>query len=353
MTSSEAIELREGLLSPRTSMYPMPREKPSADSKPPQQFCSDSVKSIVCDAMWIGELAIAGVLLRVGLNLLFVSRLGALSSTSPLFADLGANALGCLIMGFLAQIFADKRVSATSFYVGCTTGLCGSLTTFSSWNQQMSLVMISAGGYSGAWCGALFGWALGFSVAFCSYSFGCDLAKQLKPPSASATLPTAAAAQTNIAVQLLLPIILLTATYVVLALLLALDIDPTRRGLWMASILGPFGALLRYIIGKILNPLSDRFFWGTFVVNQIACVISASVTQARYRTVYPFWVTVLFVGIANGFDGALSTVSSLIKEVMTLRAKSLALCLRYVLATTLTAMLTTGLINGVSSALLD
>lgn len=113
-----------------------------------------------------------GVLLRMQLAALF----GAACATSlpayawapcvtsplgPLITDLPANILGCFIMGLLASsdaisiylgqikivaseeapLAALPRRSAlqahTALHVGLRTGLCGSLTTFSSWMLQV------------------------------------------------------------------------------------------------------------------------------------------------------------------------------------------------------------------------
>eukprot|EP00878_Enallax_costatus_P033913 GHUV01037496.1.p1 GENE.GHUV01037496.1~~GHUV01037496.1.p1 ORF type:complete len:488 (+),score=100.34 GHUV01037496.1:242-1705(+) len=115
-----------------------------------------------------------GVILRVYLGLLFGSACGQLGwapcVTSPgtrnggaVFTDLPANVLGSFLMG----LFVSSDVLSSSlkhtltveaplamapvnsplqahlpFQVGLRTGLCGSLTTFASWNLQMVIMLV-------------------------------------------------------------------------------------------------------------------------------------------------------------------------------------------------------------------
>jgi fluoride ion exporter CrcB/FEX len=113
-----------------------------------------------------------------------------------MFTDLPANMLGCFLMGLLVSgdetlgIPIDMPVAMLpqkhwfqSLYVtqiGLRTGLCGSLTTFASWNVQMvqmmcgNLVIVES-----QWVSALFGYAVGWMVALKSYEMGRDVAVAL------------------------------------------------------------------------------------------------------------------------------------------------------------------------------
>lgn len=115
-----------------------------------------------------------GVILRVYLGLIFGSACGLLHwapcVTSPgtrnggaLFTDLPANILGSFLMGLfvssdvlssslkhtltveapLAMVAVRSPLQAhLPFHIGLRTGLCGSLTTFASWNLQIVVMFV-------------------------------------------------------------------------------------------------------------------------------------------------------------------------------------------------------------------
>jgi fluoride ion exporter CrcB/FEX len=74
----------------------------------------------------------------------------ALQTGGALFRDLPANVLGSFIMGLVSS----KKIKIPwfhknhalqkddVFHVMISTGLCGSLTTFASWNTQMIVMMV-------------------------------------------------------------------------------------------------------------------------------------------------------------------------------------------------------------------
>ena len=67
---------------------------------------------------------------------------------------------------------------------------------------------------------------------------------------------------------------------------------------------GGFGTILRYGLSKIGNPLSDHFFWGTFGVNIIGCLLLGLIIGLSYKNpalasapLYSF----LAIGLCGGF----------------------------------------------------
>lgn len=78
-----------------------------------------------------------------------------LQAGGALFRDLPANLLGSFIMGLITPK-DKKKISRIPwqkkdhplqkddvYYAGLGTGLCGSLTTFASWNTQMVVMLVS------------------------------------------------------------------------------------------------------------------------------------------------------------------------------------------------------------------
>ena len=166
---------------------------------------------------YLSAAAITGALLRIMLAQLFGEEcknpgtVGWLKASSPLcvtadghtelvgggiiFADLPANLLGCFFMGLmqdgttlgLATSLPIAWLSPLSSFQSMTlvhfaikTGFCGSLTTFSSWNSEM-IVLIFGSGYnrSSQFMKALFGYLIGMETALGSYIIGTTVAKFL------------------------------------------------------------------------------------------------------------------------------------------------------------------------------
>jgi len=118
---------------------------------------------------------------------------------------------------------------------------------------------------------------------------------------------------------------------------------PFYRKMWMSSILAPCGAILRWKLSKY--NASDGYWrrlswvpWGTFTANITASIISILAEALEARDFTPsIWVTALLPAIETGFAGSLSTVATLIKEMVNM--KSTAHMYIYTFGTILVAML--------------
>ena len=72
---------------------------------------------------------------------------------------------------------------------------------------------------------------------------------------------------------------------------------------------GGFGTLLRYGLSKIGNPWSDHFFWGTFSVNIIGCLLLGLIIGLSYKN--PALASApLYSFLAIGFCGGFTTFST-------------------------------------------
>lgn len=163
-------------------------------------------------ACYISLGAICGVLLRIVIAQLFgeacanPGTIGWLSAGAPLcvtkdgsttqqggiiFADLPSNLLGSFLMG----TFQDGNVlglavpiaiawlpishsfqKATVLHTAFKTGFCGSLTTYSSWNSEMVVLIFGTPFKSRIWS-ALFGYIIGMETSIGSYICGCAFAR--------------------------------------------------------------------------------------------------------------------------------------------------------------------------------
>lgn len=131
---------------------------------------------VAVDILFGVALTAPGVLLRWIVNVLFSNVAFVLSTTSHVFVDWISNMLGCFLLGFFegnAEIITKWH---PALRVGLAAGFCGSLTTFSGWLQQLSLVLVSAPGYSGGWPGALFSLFCGTFCFLVAYVLGLDAA---------------------------------------------------------------------------------------------------------------------------------------------------------------------------------
>jgi len=75
---------------------------------------------------------------------------------------------------------------------------------------------------------------------------------------------------------------------------------------------GGLGSVLRYYIGKTLNPFFEQFFLGTFVVNVAGCLLIGLVLglNTKGNTLTPNQSLLL----ATGFCGGFTTFSTFIHE---------------------------------------
>ena len=92
------------------------------------------------------------------------------------------------------------------------------------------------------------------------------------------------------------------------------------HGLWLAVILAPFGAKLRWFLGRMFN---NKAKWRYIPVGTFAANIIGSLLLAILLSAYPNSTSddILIEGITKGFCGCLTTVSSFIGELFMLVQK--------------------------------
>lgn len=158
----------------------------------------------------------------------------------------------------------------------------------------------------------------------------------------------------------------LTAVFAVLTGLYHLE-NPTLANISFAALLAPLGANLRYLLGRVVPRLSSASNWpvlsliptGTLLANFLASFFMA-LTEVVKRTNLmqqkgcddAGWL--LFYALQSGFLASLSTVSTFMSEVHSLRAsKHHKAAYSYLIITLLLCVSTACLINGVGFTLAD
>ena len=257
-----------------------------------------------------------------------------------LFLDLPANMLGSFIMGYNVGHSADRPAIQClaknhplqyekEFHTGVTTGFCGSLTTLSSWNSQMVMMMNgNANPYLGSQVlAALFGYILGLQTSLVSFRAGRALAAFVTVKRNPSVFDHDLRNNNEIRwrryhdhLYWIMPMILLIIGGTLIAVFAAGDVYwgiHYYRQVWIACILAPLGTLLRWKLSKWNGHSS--FPLGTFVANFIASIISAAITawvivESRDVNATYNWELPTMQAISLGFTGCLSTVSTFAKE---------------------------------------
>lgn len=178
-----------------------------------QSFLNQIRLETIISILYISVFAILGALLRIILAQLFGGEcsypgtVGWLKTEAALcitaygetlreggiiYADIPSNMFGSFLMGlFLSGSALGLHVDVpfgvapiTSqfqawdiVHLGIRTGFCGSLTTYSSWNSEMVVMIFGTGSnYQSQWIRALFGYVIGIELAMSSFTAGKNMA---------------------------------------------------------------------------------------------------------------------------------------------------------------------------------
>lgn len=267
-----------------------------------------------------------------------------------LFIDLPANMFGSFIMGFLTGHSKDWPVLPwlahdhplqyeDGLHLGLKTALCGTITTFSSWNAQMVLMMDGTGTILGRQvAAALFGYVIGMQVAISCFRAGRTLAAwchfKVNPHIFDAessirddTSEKSLAARYRLNARII-PLVIALAIFVMYLLGDFYWKIDHYRVMWLSCLFGPFGTFMRWKLATFNGKLkSNKWQWfpvGTFLSNFIASLVSCAINAIFTATIVESWTIThdILAGIKLGFAGCLSTVSSMVKEVVEISDKN-------------------------------
>ncbi|GJP51763.1 hypothetical protein CLOM_g10906 [Closterium sp. NIES-68] len=302
----------------------------------------------------ITPFAIVGVCVQFLLDELFGPGVAHVTNDAlTVFVDLPANMLGAFLLGLSAVALLPALLARSRHLaIAVVVGLCGSISTFATWNQRMLSIATS-----GLWARAAFGYFTGSALPLLALVAGVDAGTAIRHASASARSSPSAfllpftmlhaklAAPTPRAQpphhrRHMLPMLLLSASMLLLAGLGALLIPSSAqqwRMLACACLLAPLGTYLRYLLLRFNGaPCALRFPcapsprspakaallagegeeagawewmpWGTWMANVGAAGIEAAISVIYLK--YQGRESELAVGAMQlGFLACLSTVS--------------------------------------------
>mmetsp|Transcript_27304 Transcript_27304/g.41296 ORF Transcript_27304/g.41296 Transcript_27304/m.41296 type:complete len:794 (+) Transcript_27304:100-2481(+) len=289
-----------------------------------------------------------------------------------LFTDLPANMIGSFIMGLLTNSYHSAQplpwLSAshplqkhTILHVAIKTGMCGSLTTFASWNSQMVAMLDGSQCVLGSQVdSALFGYLIGIMTAVSSFVLGTNVSLWLanargarmvvavdtddhdelsrtdnveNPPHHINTLGKKSKVYWKVKRFLScgtsLPFFVFAGILVGCLVGDFIANIAFYRFLWMDLALSPLGALLRWFLALRFNGVSfwgvTWLPWGTLLANLLACILSILILslESRYQSYFSdrMWSSSILIALRVGCAGSLSTVSTFVKELVELSKK--------------------------------
>jgi len=298
----------------------------------------------------IALFAILGVLIRIELNKIE----SELYIYLPLILP---NSIGCILLGFVNAFKCTLSERQYALYLGLTTGLCGSITTFSSWNMAIFKDLFnlpSIGGYSYR---NIFSGILEIIISLAAYTalikFGYHLGKFL-PWSKDGEVSTTIKHEKPKIDNKFIVYAGMTVGLLVLILILTITDDEIRK-VWLSCLLAPVGALIRYLLSS-KNSLFQNFPLGTFIANILGTLCLAIFNIFKFSLNHHVFLCHFIAAVGDGFCGCLTTISTFINELNSLDAKSLYVyCITSVASAQLAILVTfgfygwsSGLKNGMS-----
>lgn len=238
----------------------------------------------------------------------------------PLFPSLYPQMVGTVIMGLVTS---HKQLLASSYvYPAIATGLCGSITTFSSWNSEAVSSLLQSGKVIPNNGVRILGWLttllLGVGMSTAALTLGRHLAtfspwadsiaKQCSQELESTVSPSKSRLAGGIFVCMWF---VLTALIAVLPYLLG------RRDLVFSGVLATLGTYLRWHLSP-LNSALPNFKLGTFLANVAGVWLLGGVVSAQQFLPKRALLHDLLVGMSAGFCGCLTTVSTFAVELSSL-----------------------------------
>ncbi|KAL9949436.1 hypothetical protein D7B24_003802 [Verticillium nonalfalfae] len=219
------------------------------------------------------------------------------------------------------------RKKAIPLYVGLTTGFCGSFTSFSSFIRDMFLAtsndlpspdlstpLSRHGGYSFMALLAVLITTLGLSLS--ALIVGNHAANALHPCT-----PSPPPGFTR---RYLNPLSILLGWGSWLGAILLAVFPPYKhwRGQALfAVVFAPLGCIVRYHLSLLLNPRNPAFPIGTFSANILGTVILGMGWDLLHVPLGGLVGCQVLLGIDDGFCGCLTTVSTWVAELASLRRR--------------------------------
>ncbi|XP_024378055.1 uncharacterized protein [Physcomitrium patens] len=274
---------------------------------------------------------ILGVCIRYGLRILFSDYLHITSDSTPLLFDMPSNMVGCFFMGWVGVVLKrDIAAFSELLAIGLSTGLMGSITTYASWNQAM-IVLIT----NGFWLRSIVSLIVGMELFQMSLMLGIDSAKLLRSVLTYIRRERIRrgwqkqwdSSPDNLRRRKIGMLIFLVTSTILWAGSLGLTVtdvnSAVRRRLWLSCLVGPPGVWARWCLARLNGQgigRNQRLKWlpiGTFLTNLVASVLQAVLSVVILSN--PEDASLLCRGLQIGLLGCMSTVSTFVTEIFSLR----------------------------------
>ena len=243
------------------------------------------------------------------------------------FPSFWAQIIGALVIGVLVIYKGRIQKRYIVIYTAVSTGFCGSLTTFSSWNVEAAQVLMQFNhttlnsnqhGYYTSGIGYLTVLLLGFGMPIAAMLLGRNISKacesvfekmKLQRYTRCCTIP-----------RVIISVSIIVGYIVVSATLIAVCVYYTNYFLLFSLLLGSIGTYIRWQLSSLDNIASfQEFPLGTFLANTLGSIILVvtSIAIAFYtdETEIEPIKTAILTGVASGFCGSLTTVSTFLVQL--------------------------------------
>ncbi|XP_057833646.2 uncharacterized protein LOC131044348 isoform X2 [Cryptomeria japonica] len=265
------------------------------------------------------------VFIRYGLQILFGPNVANVTNeNSALYIDLPSNMLGSFFMGWVGVAFKRNiSIFSEALAIGLSSGLMGSITTFTSWMQAM--VNLATKGH---WIIGIIGLLLGMELAQMSLELGIDSTKlityahiQIKKKQLVLTwMPSSEHYQCGLCGFILVMFIFAILWGGSLVLLVFNFTSQHKTKLWMACMVGPFGVWARWYMARLNGQgigAKKHLKWlpiGTLLTNLMTSIIMAALSTI-HQVVKDRTGKIMIESLQLGFLGCMSTVSAFVVEV--------------------------------------
>lgn len=240
----------------------------------------------------------------------------------PLFPAFYSEVVGTAVMGI---VLSHKKLLETKHkltYQALATGFCGSLTTFSSWNNDAATVLIQYGEGDPDNVTRVVGWltilVVGFGMPIASLKFG-EHVGYLSPwaDQRKGEQEYECSCKAVRVIEMIIYILFWAATTSV-AVIVPIVLF-SRHDFMFTFILASLGTYIRWHLAP-LNSISKHFRLGTFLVNVIGTWVLATayILDHHHEEQTGIEIKGLLYGATAGFCGCLTTVSTFAVELSTL-----------------------------------